>query len=285
MRHWLPVGLLIWLLLLAACSQPTNNTTISNQAGDDATPAVAQELVVFSVAPFAEAFADLGAKFRAEYPEITVTFNFAGGPQLAQQMSEGATIDLLAFNKQLLPRFVQTGRVISGTEQLFTRTQPIVVVPASNPAQITTLADLATPDTRIVFGSEETAIGQYSLRLLEKAAQTSDLGTAYRDAVLNNVVSYETSVRAVLAKVIVGEADAAIVYASDVVGADADQVEQIELPEALTTVANFYLVIPSDTTQAELAQQFIDYARSDVGQRVLEEYGFLGNLTAGQGNE
>lgn len=281
MRHWLPVGLLLWLLLLTDCSQPaTNNTATPGAEGGDGTPTVAQELVIFSVAPFTEAFEDLGAQFRADHPDVTLTFNFAGGPQLAQQMNEGAAVDLLAFNEQLLPRFVQTGRVISGTEQLFTYTQPVVVVPASNPAQITTLADLATPDTKIVLGSEETAIGQYSLRLLEKAAQVPDLGTEYRDAVLNNVVSYETSVRAVLAKVIVGEADAAIVYASDLVGADADQVEQIALPEDLTTMANFYLVIPSDTTQAELAQQFIDYARSDVGQRVLEQYGFMGTLTA-----
>lgn len=128
--------------------------------------------MVFAVAPFSEAFPALGDDVQAANPEVSFSFNFAGGPQLAAQLREGATADLLAFNEKLLPTFVETGRVISGTEQLFTITRPILVVPTDNPAQITNLADLARPGTRVVLGDTETAIGQYALALLDRAAGT-----------------------------------------------------------------------------------------------------------------
>lgn len=311
MRRPSLVGFIVILLMaLAACGQPAapppaEPTAISTMTAvpaltptaataptPTATPASSptpvaseeQELVVFAVAPFTEVFERIGDDFESEHRNVSLTFNFAGGPQLAQQLNQGATADVLAFNEKGLPLFEETGRVISTTVHTFTRSRPVIVVPADNPAQISSLPDLAQPDIAIVLGSEETAIGQYSHEFLDKAAQDSNLGPAYRDAVLANVVSYETSVRAVLAKIIIGEADAAIVYASDVARNEADKVQRIDIPADLVTDANFQVTSISDSAQPDLAQQFSEYLRSPAAQTVLVEYGFIsttGNATGG----
>lgn len=319
MRHFFIIGLVVFSLLLAACGEPaatvpatstegaveapistviptvpiqaTTFTTVPTITSAPAREAAAttdtggeRELVVFAVAPFTEALEVIGSDFHARHQDITVKFNFAGGPQLSQQVNEGATVDVIAFHDALLPMLVQTGRVISGTERTIARSRPVIVVPIGNPGQLTTLQDLAKPGLKVVLGSKETAIGQHALAFLNRAAQDSHLGPTYKDAVLANVVSYEASVRAVLAKVIVGEADAAIVYASDAAGKEADKVQQIPIPDNLLTMADFKIAPIEDSEWAAQAREFVDYALSTDAQTVLANYGFIpttGNATGG----
>ncbi len=231
-----------------------------------------KELIVFSVAPFADAFPHVGQMFDSANKTQTI-FNFAGGPQLEQQISQGADVDLFVYNEAHLMKAIETGRVVSGTEHLIAHSRPIVVLPADNPAGITTLKDLATLDLKIVLGTNETAIGQHTLTFLSKAEEEELFGIGYKNAVLANVVSYEPSVRAVFAKVLLGEADAAIVFTSDI-AQDAERVITITLPETLISTTNFYMAPISDGANPEVARAFIDYLLSSDGQAVLTEYGF-----------
>jgi molybdate transport system substrate-binding protein len=170
---------------------------------------------------------------------------------------------------------IESGRVVSGTEQIFVRNRLVVVTPVDNPAGIATLADLAKPSLQIVLAAKEVPVGQYALDFLDKAEAGGTLGAGYRDAVLANVVSYEENVRTVLAKVTLGEADAGIVYSSDVTPTAANQVQRIDIPDNLNTIASYPIAPLSDSAHAALAQQFIDYLLSPEGQQILEDAGFM----------
>jgi molybdate transport system substrate-binding protein len=169
---------------------------------------------------------------------------------------------------------VASGRVVSGTQATFARNPLVVVTPGDNPAGIRTPADLARPGVKIVLAAPEVPAGQYALEFLDKAEAEGSLGGQYREAVAANVVSYEESVRGVLAKVVLGEADAGIVYASDA-AVSAGEVQAIEIPDRLNTIAAYPIAVVADSSQAEVAQEFVEFVLGAEGQGVLGRYGFL----------
>ena len=259
-------------MLLTACSPvATPATTSSGEATTAQT-----SLTVFAAASLTDAFQTISTNFSTAHPGVEVVFNFAGSQQLAQQIGQGAPADLFASaNASQMAVAIESGRVVSGTEQLFVRNRLVVVTPADNPAGIATLADLAKPGLQIVLATKEVPVGQYALDFLDKAEADGTLGAGYRDAVLANVVSYEENVRTVLAKVTLGEADAGIVYRSDVTPTAAEQVQRIDIPDNLNTIASYPIAPLSDSPHAALAQQFIDYLLSPAGQQILEDAGFM----------
>ncbi len=259
-------------MLLTACSPvATPATTSSGEATTAQT-----SLTVFAAASLTDAFQTISKNFSTAHPGVDVVFNFAGSQQLAQQIGQGAPADLFASaNASQMAVAIESGRVVSGTEQLFVRNRLVVVTPADNPAGIATLADLAKPGLQIVLATKEVPVGQYALDFLDKAEADGTLGAGYRDAVLANVVSYEENVRTVLAKVTLGEADAGIVYRSDVTPTAAEQVQRIDIPDNLNTIASYPIAPLSDSPHAALAQQFIDYLLSPAGQQILEDAGFM----------
>ena len=259
-------------MLLTACSPvATPATTSSGEATTAQT-----SLTVFAAASLTDAFQTISKNFSTAHPGVDVVFNFAGSQQLAQQIGQGAPADLFASaNASQMAVAIESGRVVSGTEQLFVRNRLVVVTPVDNPAGIATLADLAKPGLQIVLATKEVPVGQYALDFLDKAEADGTLGAGYRDAVLANVVSYEENVRTVLAKVTLGEADAGIVYRSDVTPTAAEQVQRIGIPDNLNTIASYPIAPLSDSPHAALAQQFIDYLLSPAGQQILEDAGFM----------
>jgi molybdate transport system substrate-binding protein len=126
-----------------------------------------------------------------------------------------------------------------------------------------------------VLAAPEVPVGGYSLDFLEKASATVDYGETYSPTVLSNVVSYEENVRAVLSKVALGEADAGIVYTSDVTGDASEQVGRIDIPDELNTIASYPIAPVGDSQNPELAQAFVDYVLSADGQTVLVDHGFI----------
>jgi molybdate transport system substrate-binding protein len=144
-----------------------------------------------------------------------------------------------------------------------------------NPAGLTTLQDLAESGLRLILAAPEVPVGAYSLDFLERASADPEFGADYSAAVLSNVVSYEENVRAVLSKVLLGEADAGVVYTSDITREATDQVGRLDIPDALNTIADYPIAPVADAPNGEAAQAFIDYVLSPEGQAVLEAYGFL----------
>jgi len=245
--------------------------------GCRAQPAPAQApttLTVFAAASLTEAFTQIGKDFEATHPGVTVVFNFAGSQQLAQQLALGAPADVFASaNPNQMDAAIQAGRIASGTHQTFARNWLVVIFPKDNPAQIRELKDLARPGLRFVLAAKEVPAGQYALEFLNKAAQDAAFGSSFKTEVLNNVVSYEENVRAVLSKVALGEADAGIVYASDAGRSDA--IGRLDIPDALNTLAVYPIASIADSAHTSLAQDFIGWVLGRQGQAVLVEYGFI----------
>jgi molybdate transport system substrate-binding protein len=234
-------------------------------------------LTVFAATSLTDAFNELGQTFAAEHPGVTFTFNFAGSQQLAQQLGQGAPADIFASanKKQMEVAIMEAGRVISGTERTFVRNHLVVIYPADNPAGLIQLQDLAQPGLKVVLAAKEVPVGQYFLDFLNKAVTDPAFNPTYIDDVLKNVVSYEENVRSVLAKVALGEADAGIVYTSDITGPEADKVGRLDIPDNVNVIASYPIATISDSAYPSQAQAFVEFVLSPAGQEVLARYGFI----------
>lgn len=242
--------------------------------GSTAAPVAA--LNVFAAASLTEAFNEMGQTFSAEHPGVTLTFNFAGSQQLAQQLGQAAPADVFASaNKTQMQVAIDVGRIISGTQKTFVRNRLVVIYPGDNLAGLTQLQDLAKPGLKLILAAKEVPVGQYSLDFLGKAITDTAFSPTYMDDVLKNVVSYEENVRSVLTKVSLGEGDAGIVYTSDITGESADKVGRLDIPDSLNTLATYPIATVSDSAAPAQAQAFVDYVLSPAGQAVLEKYGFI----------
>ncbi len=230
---------------------------------------------VFAAASLTEAFTAIGQQFDAVNGSQT-TFNFAGSQQLVQQIVQGAPADVFASaNNAQMRVALDSGDVISGTQQTFVRNRLVVIHPQDNPAGLQTLEDLAKPGVKLVLADKAVPVGQYALDFLAKASEQPQYTAAYSQTVLANVVSYEENVRAVLTKVELGEADAGIVYTSDVAQSAANEVGRIPIPDELNTIAAYPIAPLADAPHAELAQRFVAYVLSPDGQETLSNYGFI----------
>jgi molybdate transport system substrate-binding protein len=255
------------MLACVACGSPTAPTTATGATGT---------LTIFAAASLTEAFGEIGTDFEAAHPGTKLTFNFAGSQQLAQQITQGAPVDVFASaHASQMNVVIDGGQVASGTQTIFVRNRLVIIYPIDNPAQITTIMDLAKPGLKLDLAAKEAPVGQYSLDFLDKASQNAAYGPAFKDAVINNIVSYEENVRAVLAKVTLGEIDAGIVYTSDVSQDVAHQVVRLDIPDELNTIAQYPIAPIKNSANATLAKQFIAYVRGEEGQAVLSKYGFL----------
>jgi molybdate transport system substrate-binding protein len=265
--------LAICLALVTGCSAQA--TVAPTQPAPTRTLA-SGTLTVFAAASLMEAFTGIGQQFEAGHPGVKVLFSFASSRVLSAQLDEGAPADLFASaNTKEMNNAIAAGRVAGSSQKIFAHNKLVVIYPIDNPAGLNKLQDLANPGLKLVFAAEEVPVGKYSLEFLDKAGQDAALGTTFRDGVLKNVVSYEENVKAVLTKVVLGEADAGIVYVTDISLDNAGKVGRLDIPDALNVVATYPIAVVSDAQQPELAQAFLDLVLSVQGQQILAEYGFL----------
>ncbi len=258
----LAVPLVALLLALAACGSG------SDPAGQPVT------LNVFAAASLQAAFTTIGRQFHAAHPNVSVTFNFGGSNTLAQQITQGAPADVFASaNAAQMDVVVKAGDADGTRVKTFAHNRLVVIYPRSNPTHLQRLQDLARPGVKIVLAAAAVPAGQYALVFLGKASADPAFGASYKANVLKNVVSYETDVKAVLAKVSLGEADAGIVYVTDAATA-ASSLGTFEIPDALNTIALYPIVALKGAPHAA-AQQFVDAVDSPDGQAVLASYGFI----------
>lgn len=237
-------------------------------------PAASEELTVFAAASLTDAFNELAEAFEAQHDGVQVVLNFAGSSQLAAQLNEGATADLFApANATQMQAVVDAGRIVAGSEKLFVSNRLTVIVPADNPVGITALEDLAQPGVQLILAVDGVPVRQYT----DEIAAT--FPAEFQQAFYANLVSEEDNVRQVAAKVALGEADAGIVYTSDVTPDIATQVRQIAIPEAQNVVASYPIAPLADAPAPALAQDFINFVLSAEGQAILTRWGFGPPLT------
>jgi molybdate transport system substrate-binding protein len=239
--------LLVAALVLAACGDD------SSGAGSPA------EIKVFAAASLTAAFTELGAQFTAADGGTRVSFNFAGSQALATQIQQGAPADVFASAD--VPNMDKV-RDLVGDPQVFAGNLLQIVVEKGNPKGVKGVDDLAGSDLKVVLAAEEVPAGKYAKQILDRA------GVSVRP------VSREDNVKAVVTKVSLGEADAGIVYVTDVT-AGGDKVEGVDIPEEQNVVATYPIATVKASKAQDKAQAFMDLVRSDLGQQVLENHGFL----------
>jgi molybdate transport system substrate-binding protein len=233
-------------------------------------------LTVLAAASLTESFTELGKLFETQNPGITVTFNFAGSQQLAQQLGEGADADVFASaSKKYMDAAIESKSVIADTAKTFVKNRLVIIFPKDNPAGIKELKDLAKTGVKLDLADKVVPVGQYSLDFLDKAIKDPGFDPQFKDNVIKNVVSYEDNVKTVLNKVVLGEADAGIVYVTDITTEAAKKVGTIEIPDALNTIANYPIAPISDSKNPELAKAFVTLVLSPDGQAIMAKYGFI----------
>lgn len=235
-----------------------------------------ETLTVFAAASLTDAFEELAAAFEAENPGVTIVANYGASSQLAAQLIEGAPADVFASaNEAQMQAVLDAGRAV-GPAESFTTNQLTVIVPADNPAGVERLADLARPGTALVLAAPGVPVREYTDAMIATLSNDPAFGPAFRDGVYTNLVSEEANVRQVAAKIALGEADAGIVYTSDVTPDIAGNVRQIAIPAAAQVVARYPIAVVDGTQLTELAREFIAFIRSPVGQAILQRWGFQG---------
>ncbi len=231
-------------------------------------------LTVFAAASLHEAFQEIARIFNRANPSITVEFSFAGSQQLVQQLSEGAPADVFASaDTTQMGIAVRSGRIDGSSVRTFARNKLVIIVPTTG-SNVGTIRDLGNAGRKIILADKAVPAGRYSLQALDRISSDSTYGRDFKEKVLRNVVSYEENVRAVVAKVRLGEADAGIVYVSDIPGEPVRSLKAIEIPDAWNSVAIYPIATVYDSQHHEAAGLFLRYVLSKEGQSVLRRLGF-----------
>jgi molybdate transport system substrate-binding protein len=239
------------------------------------TPRIQGELTIFTAASLTDAFKEMAAQIEQANPGTKLTFNFAGSPTLRTQLAQGARADVFASADEPNIYGAEKDGTISGEPQIFARNLLVVVVPANNPAGIKTLQDLAKPKLKLVLASKDVPVGNYSRQALDKMSQDPAFGNDFARRVLANLVSEETNVKQVAAKVQLGEADAGMVYSTDVTQAIRPAVRVIDIPAEFNVIAKYPIAVVRGARNESGARTFIDYVLSPAGQAILTRHGFL----------
>lgn len=239
---------------LASCAAETNtpDTSISGPNG---------EITVFAAASLNGPFTELAAEFEAQHPGTEIKLNFAGSSDLVTQIIAGAPADVFASADERNMTKLADADLVAGTPIGFATNTLQIVVPPANPATISSLADLTKPELKVVICAPQVPCGA-ATKTIEEAA-----GNALTP------VSEESSVTDVLGKVRSGEADAGLVYVTDVLAAG-DQVKGIEFPESSAAVNSYPIATVGTSSNQKLADAFIASVTGPEGQKMLSAAGF-----------
>jgi len=248
-------AVMVVAVLLAACGSSAGNASTSH------TP-VSGTVSVFAAASLTAAFNALGTDFQGANSGVTMQFNYAGTPTLVTQIEQGAAADVFASADTTNMDKLKGDGFTTGTPQVFARNKLEIVVAPSNPKGITGLADLAKPGVIYITEAPTVPAGKYALQALKMAGLTV------------TPKSLETDVKSVVSKIELGEADAGIVYTTDV-SAAGSKVAGVTIPDADNVIATYPIVAVKATTNATAANAFIAYVLSAAGQAKLQSFGFL----------
>ncbi|MFC4019951.1 molybdate ABC transporter substrate-binding protein [Micromonospora sp. GCM10011542] len=218
-------------------------------------------VTVFAAASLTESFTRIGRDFEAANPGSTVTLNLAGSSALANQINQGAPADVFASAAPRNMTSVIGAGNADGTPSVFARNQLVIAVPRGNPQGVVGLADLTRPGVKVALCADQVPCGAAARAALTAAG------------VALTPVTLEQDVKGALAKVKLGEVDAALVYRSDARAASAD-VSGVEFPESARAINDYPIVALRDAPNPTGARAFVAYVSSAPGQAVLADAGF-----------
>ena len=265
MRSRLATLISISVLAVAACS--------SGASGSDATAAPTVDLTVYGAASLKDALDKARTAYASARPGTTLTISTDASSTLETQIEQGAPADVFLSADTTNPKKLVDKGLAGGAPLTFARNKLVLIVPTPNPARITTPADLARPGIKVIAAGETVPITKYATRLVATLAELpgnpADLAIAYAA----NIASREDNVKAVVAKIELGEGDAAIVYVTDAKASI--KVSTIEVPDAANLPIAYNGVVVQASKHAAAARMFLDWFAGPDGQAILCGLGFL----------
>lgn len=273
MKRALISGRALALSMLAlGCPSPTSSAPepAALAPAPAPTPAAKEPLVIFAAASLRDAFGSLKQQFGEAYPNVEITFNFAGTQELRTQLEHGAPADVFASaDHEHMAELRRSSQV--NEPVVFARNEPVIIVAKESQGRVRGLADLPLLE-RLVIGSPEVPIGRYTAHILRNAGRS--LGADFTARFEQRVVSRELDVRQVSSKVALGEADAGIVYRSDASRVPG-QVGLVTIPAELNVLAEYPIAITTATAHPTPAGAWVQFVLSPAGQQALSRAGFL----------
>ena len=252
------VALTAMLASTAACG---GDDTASTPSGGSSSAGMSGSVTVLAAASLTESFNQIGKDFEAANPGIKVTFSYGGSSGLAQQITSGAPADVFAAASPATMKTVTDAGDATGTPATFVKNQLVIAVPKGNPKGISALAALAKPDLKVALCAKEVPCGAAAVKALAAAN------------VKVTPVTLEQDVKAALAKVKLGEVDAALVYRTDAKAASAD-VDGVEFPESAQAINDYPIVALKGAPNPAGAAAFVAYVQSAPALKVLTDAGF-----------
>jgi molybdate transport system substrate-binding protein len=227
---------------------------------------------VFAAASLREAFEAAAPAFTARTGHA-VAFDFGGSDSLERQLEQGAPADVFASASDAIMKLASSAGLLASAPATFARNRLVLVVPAANPGHVEALADLARPGVKVVMTAETVPVGRYARQAFRTLAGTPPYAADFAAAVERNVVSNELDVKAVATKISLGEADAGIVYATDVTPELAPKVRVTALPPSAPE-ATYPIAALKASQNPQAAQAFVDFILGP-GQKYLRARGFI----------
>ena len=256
------------LAVAALCSVVAGCSGGNYEGGVPAPPAPpqtavpeARTLTVLAAASLTETFNGLEKQFETDNPGVDVKLNYAGSSDLAQQVVNGAPADVFAAASDATMKTVTDANLASGTPIVFATNLLQIATAPGNPKGVAAFADLARPDLKVVVCAPQVPCGAATEKIERLTGVTL------------SPVSEEADVKSTLGKVTSGDADAGLVYVTDVAAAK-DQVQGVNFPEATQAGTNYPIAVLTGAPQPELARQFTDLVTGETGQKALQAAGF-----------
>ncbi|MFF4050398.1 molybdate ABC transporter substrate-binding protein [Streptomyces chartreusis] len=251
------------LLALSACSSSDSDSSAQLDSPASASaPDKLSGITVFAAASLKETFTTLGEQFEKEHPDTKVTFSFGGSDALAASITGGAPADVFASASPKTMKVVTDGGAAYGAPATFARNELEIATLPDNPDKIASLKDLTKSDLKVVLCDRAAPCGSAT----EKALDTARLKLT--------PASYEEDAKTALTKVVLKEADAAVVYKTDVKAAG-DKVEGVDFPESAVAISGYPIALLKKSQNTVAAEAFIALVQSPAGQKILSRAGFL----------
>jgi molybdate transport system substrate-binding protein len=258
MRRVTPSSILLTGLVLttvAACGSESPSGTSAPTASGSGT------VTVFAASSLTAAYSEIGEAFEGQHPGTRVELSFDASSTLVGQIQAGAPVDVFASADQANTQKLVDAGATAAAPMVFATNSLQIIVEKGNPKHITGVADLGRPDLLYVTCAPEVPIGRYAADVLSKADVTA------------TPVSLEQNVKGIVTKVAAGEADAGIVYRTDVLAAQ-EHGDGVDIPPDLNVVAEYPLVVTKDAPNPVLANDFVDFVLGEQAQQILDTYGF-----------